>query len=111
MNDDGYHVRALTTSLCQETVVLALESKALELVTLTIHEQSDCCFLIVIYMRKCITLSAFPHPTQAIGILCGRPTSCQRAPKRTAATNTSFKAWKINGKNINRYLNQPISVN
>ena len=43
-----------------------------------------------------LTLSALPHPTQAIGILCGRPTSCQRAPKRTAATNTSFKACENN---------------
>lgn len=39
-----------------------------------------------------VTLSAFPHPTQAMGILCGRPTSCHRAPNSTAATNTSFKA-------------------
>ncbi len=39
-----------------------------------------------------ITLSAFPHPTQAMGILCGRPTSCQRGPNSTATSNTAVKA-------------------
>jgi len=39
-----------------------------------------------------ITLSALPHPTQAMGILYGRPTSCQRGPNISATNKTPIEA-------------------